>query len=81
MNLPLVCAGAFVQPRDVIVADDGVCVVPRAEAAKVVQAARKRAAFEAGARARLAAGELGLDLFNTRERLTSEDLLWVDEAR
>lgn len=74
----IVCAGAAIDAGDVIVADDdGVCVVRRVEAEAVVAAAEKRLAAEEGKRKRLAAGELGLDIYDMRAVLAAKGLKYV----
>ena len=79
VNIPVVCAGALVVPGDVIVADDdGVVCVPAARAAEVAQAAAARESKEDAKRAKLAAGVLGLDMYDMREPLAKAGLRYVD---
>jgi 4-hydroxy-4-methyl-2-oxoglutarate aldolase len=79
VNVPVICAGAPVNPGDVIVGDvDGVVVVPRERAAEVLKLSRDRLAKEAKSRERLAKGELGLDFYGLRAKLAELGVEYVD---
>jgi 4-hydroxy-4-methyl-2-oxoglutarate aldolase len=79
VNIPVVCAGAAVNPGDVIVADaDGVVVVPRQNAAEVARLSEARVAKEEQTRERLRRGELGVDFYGLRAKLKELGVEYVD---
>jgi 4-hydroxy-4-methyl-2-oxoglutarate aldolase len=80
VNVGLVCAGQWVEPGDVVVADDdGVVVVPQSSAAETLEASRAREEKEAVSRERYKRGELSLDVSAMRDRLASQGLRYVDQ--
>ena len=79
VNVPVVCAGCAVAPGDVVVADDdGVCIVPRSSAAAALEKSEQRSAAEELKRKRLAAGELGLDIYDMRGKLAAAGLEYLE---
>jgi 4-hydroxy-4-methyl-2-oxoglutarate aldolase len=81
VNVPLVCAGQLVEPGDLVVADDdGLVVVRRADAAEVLRKSQARTRKEEATRARLKAGELGLDIYGMREKLAAKGLRYESSA-
>jgi 4-hydroxy-4-methyl-2-oxoglutarate aldolase len=79
VNIPVLCAGALVHPGDAVIADDdGVVVVPAADVARVAAVAQRREDLEGEKRARLAAGVLGLDMYNMRGPLEQAGLRYID---
>ena len=81
VNTPILCAGQRIEAGDLVIADDdGVVVVPRRTAGQVLQAAEARVENEEAKRARFAAGELGLDVYNMRDRLAKKGLRYVESG-
>ena len=79
VNVPILCAGQLVYPGDIVIADDdGVVIVPRADASTVAKATQQRVTNEESKRVRLAAGELGLDIYQMRGTLAEKGLRYVD---
>ena len=81
VNIPIVCAGALVNPGDVVIGDDdGVVIVARQRAAEVAELSQKREEKEARTREQLIAGRLGLDIYGMREKLDVAGLRYVESC-
>ncbi len=82
VNVAIICGGVTVQPGDIVVGDDdGVVVIPRVRAVQVAEAAAARQAKEQTVRTRLAAGELGLDIYGMRDALAKAGLVYLDDEK
>jgi 4-hydroxy-4-methyl-2-oxoglutarate aldolase len=82
VNVPIVCAGAIVKPGDVVIGDmDGVVIVPRGAAAEVARLSAERIAKEEKSRERLRKGELGMDFYGLRAKLTELGVQYIDEVK
>jgi 4-hydroxy-4-methyl-2-oxoglutarate aldolase len=82
VNTGLVCAGQWVEPGDVVVADDdGIVVVPRGRARQVLDASLAREKREAGIRERYRSGELGLDMNDMRPKLAAKGLTYIEQGQ
>ena len=80
VNIPVVCAGQWVRPGDVVIADvDGVCIVPREKAPEVAKAGQARLEKEAKNREKLRAGELGLDMYGLRGKLQELGVVFMEQ--
>ena len=81
VNVPVVCGAGVVNPGDVVIADDdGVCIVPRLEAPAVLKASEAREAKESVTRQRLQDGELGLDIYDMRDKLAKRGLVYSEQS-
>jgi 4-hydroxy-4-methyl-2-oxoglutarate aldolase len=81
VNLPVICAGALINPGDLVAADDdGVVVVRRQDVGQIAEGCRNRIANEEEKRARFKAGELGLDVYNMRDKLKAKGLRYVKNS-
>jgi 4-hydroxy-4-methyl-2-oxoglutarate aldolase len=83
VNIPVVCAGAYIRPGDVIVGDDdGIVVVPRENAQAVATASAERVRKESATRKRLARGESGIDVYGWRKKINALGMkFYEDEAQ
>lgn len=80
INVPVICAGQLVHPGDLVIADDdGVCIVPLKNAEFVLKQSIEREALEESKRARMSRGELGLDIYNFREKLRAKGLKYISQ--
>jgi 4-hydroxy-4-methyl-2-oxoglutarate aldolase len=80
VNMPIMCAGTLINPGDLIIADDdGVVCIARNQAVAVLEKSQAREANETAKRARFANGELGLDVYNMREKLVAKGLVYIDQ--
>lgn len=81
VNVPVVIGGTLINPGDVVCADDdGVVIVGHDDATSCLERSKERLEKELITRERLAAGELGVDMYGLRQRLGDLGVAYLESA-